>query len=399
MQIRRSRFFLATVEELAAQPGAGQKSCLVATSLLSGHHLRISLLEFEQLSRVPVETFMELEFVSSQSGLSVARLLRLAHHGLLITDSDDPELSRLARLEHQLRSWPPYAAIFHFMSQWKETASSQHRERWPSFIRSGEKSAAQIFVEARGEPPPAFFSTAPQETVSLQWPDVDSPLSEILLRRRSHRVFDRNASLTQNEISRLLGLTFGAIGQRHLGSDIEIVLKTSPSGGSLHPIEAFPIVLRIAGIRPGIYHYSAESHALELIRESSPSELEKNLLKWGQQQDFVAQPSLVIVLAARFQRNFWKYSKRDNTYNVIQLDGGHLSQTFFLLATEMNLGAFFTGSVNPRSLLDELQLEDGAWGILGMLGCGVPGEVDPEISDIQSFKERLPPQRPRRERR
>ncbi|MDF5808502.1 hypothetical protein P4123_14470 [Pseudomonas aeruginosa] len=43
------------------------------------------------------------------------------------------------------------------------------------------------------------------------------------------------------------------------------VRKTSPSGGSLHPVEVYPIVLNVDGIERGIYHYSVRRHGLERL--------------------------------------------------------------------------------------------------------------------------------------
>ena len=41
--------------------------------------------------------------------------------------------------------------------------------------------------------------------------------------------------------------------------------RTSPSGGGLHPVEAYPLIRNVEGIKPGLYHYDARDHALERI--------------------------------------------------------------------------------------------------------------------------------------
>jgi hypothetical protein len=54
------------------------------------------------------------------------------------------------------------------------------------------------------------------------------------------------------------------------GAGAYAVLKTSPSGGARHPIEAYVLVRRVTGIRPGVYHYSVKRHALSAAACSAP---------------------------------------------------------------------------------------------------------------------------------
>jgi hypothetical protein len=44
------------------------------------------------------------------------------------------------------------------------------------------------------------------------------------------------------------------------------ILRTGPSGGARHPSEVYPVVRRVEGIPPGIYHYSVQRHRLETLR-------------------------------------------------------------------------------------------------------------------------------------
>ena len=68
-----------------------------------------------------------------------------------------------------------------------------------------------------------------------------------------------------NELATLLRWVWGAHGTLRLaGADLGL-RRTSPSGGSLHPIEVYPLVRRVEGIAPGLYHYLGREHALERI--------------------------------------------------------------------------------------------------------------------------------------
>lgn len=55
---------------------------------------------------------------------------------------------------------------------------------------------------------------------------------------------------------------------------------------------------------------------------------------------------VVIVLASRFRRTFWKYRNHAKAYRAVILDAGHLSQMLYLAATERGLAAFITAAVN-----------------------------------------------------
>jgi SagB-type dehydrogenase family enzyme len=57
-----------------------------------------------------------------------------------------------------------------------------------------------------------------------------------------------------------------------------------------------------------------------------------------------AVPQILITIAARFGRVSWKYSSL--AYALILKDVGVLTQTFYLIATEMGLGGCAIGSTN-----------------------------------------------------
>jgi len=64
----------------------------------------------------------------------------------------------------------------------------------------------------------------------------------------------------------LQGVTAFDPAERIAAAWSDIGVKTSPSGGSRHPIEVYPVVLAVAGIEPGIYHDSVASNSLVLLR-------------------------------------------------------------------------------------------------------------------------------------
>jgi SagB-type dehydrogenase family enzyme len=60
--------------------------------------------------------------------------------------------------------------------------------------------------------------------------------------------------------------------------------------------------------------------------------------------DAPAVPQVLIIVAARFGRMSWKYSSL--AYALILKDVGVLTQSFYLMATEMGLGGCAIGITN-----------------------------------------------------
>jgi nitroreductase len=77
-------------------------------------------------------------------------------------------------------------------------------------------------------------------------------------------------------------------------------------------------------------------------------------------------------MAARFYRSFWKYRRHQKAYASLMMDAAHLSQTLYLVAAELGLGAFVTAAVNGANIEERLGLDGWSEGVLAMCGCGKP---------------------------
>src|SRR5205085_12699933 len=136
----------------------------------------------------------------------------------------------------------------------------------------------------------------------------------------------RPVSLAQ--VSTVLQETFGCHGSDSLYDRLTILRKTSPSGGALHPVEAYPLVLRAEGVETGLYHYGVERHSLELLRELDEAGAADLAAAFTAGQGYFASAAVLVALTVRFERSFWKYPRHDRAYAVTLLDAGHLGQTF-----------------------------------------------------------------------
>ena len=72
-------------------------------------------------------------------------------------------------------------------------------------------------------------------------------LYEALEARRTARLFDPAQNLSREDLAALLFYTFAFRGSLSVGDHVMMLARTSPSGGGLHPIEAYPLVLRADG--------------------------------------------------------------------------------------------------------------------------------------------------------
>ena len=80
--------------------------------------------------------------------------------------------------------------------------------------------------------------------------------------------------------------------------------------------------------------------------------------------------AVLLVVAARFGRSFWKYRNHPKIYRAILLEAGHASQNLYLAATELGLGAFVTAAINEVDIEQAFDLDPIEEGVLAVCGFG-----------------------------
>ncbi|MBT8143990.1 MAG: SagB/ThcOx family dehydrogenase, partial [Gammaproteobacteria bacterium] len=157
--------------------------------------------------------------------------------------------------------------------------------------------------------------------------------------------------------------------------------KTSPAGGAMHATEVYPLISRVEGIAPGIYHYRTQDHALELIEALSVGQAAKLVTKFSAGQEYFAAAPVCLFFTCRFERLNYKYPEHAKAYKVAMMDVAHLSQTAYLVCTELELGACFYGAINDDNINRRLGLDGVSEGALAAFALGHP---DPR-GDGQEF--------------
>jgi SagB-type dehydrogenase family enzyme len=187
----------------------------------------------------------------------------------------------------------------------------------------------------------------------------------VLQERRTWRKFGKEA-VSNGAFGRLLHLSFGVQGWDKIAKGARYAMKTSPSGGSLHPAEAYVLVRKVQGVRNGIYHYDAVGHRLQQIRRgASPAEIEKFLAgQW-----WFRNAAFVVFLTAVFRRTQWKYDYA-RAYRAVLAEAGHLCQTFCLTATWLGLAPFCTMAFADTRIEKTLKIDGIAESVVYAMGAG-----------------------------
>jgi putative peptide maturation dehydrogenase len=317
----------------------------------------------------------------------------LADRGVLLSDDDDPELARLRARDEALSAsgWNLYAAFHYLMTKWSgmDLRTSPEEGEFPPIT---EQTIAD-FVAWRGRPPEPFYTLEnPADVKELPLVRRSGGLYEALAARKTTRGFDRSQRMTIADLAVVLHEVWGCHATAPIIGDLFCIKRTSPSGGGLHPIEIYPIVSGVQGIEPGLYHYSVRDHALELIEPLGEDEAVALAADFTCGQNYFGTAHVSFVMTARFPRNYWKYPKQQKAYTVILMDAAHLSQTHYLVAAELGLGAYVTVAINSLDIEERLGLDGVTEGVVAMVGCG---KQRPEGSP---FEPRFTPYVPRRER-
>ena len=205
-------------------------------------------------------------------------------------------------------------------------------------------------VKPRGlNPPPAVVPTSDDDAIPLFRPDLeklavdDPPLTFVLEQRRSIRTYD-GAPLTAAQLGEFLYRT-ARVRKLRAGILDEVCDKPYPSGGARHALEIYPAVRACEGLEPGLYRYDGLGHRLHKVREFDASVA--SLVHQGTpDSSSEAQPPVLLVIAARFQRVQWAYASFG--YALILKDTGVLMQTMYLVATAMGLAPCAVGHGNAE---------------------------------------------------
>jgi SagB-type dehydrogenase family enzyme len=309
-----------------------------------------AILHFFDRWRSPRELIVHLgEYEPS----SVQRAIALLHEHSFLQRSGEICPPREQALKNW-REWNPAAGFFHLSTKDVE------------FYQEPEEEFRCVLLLAKLHAAPKPYKRYRRVAqVCLPKPNVDGEFPRVLLSRRTWRTFSAKP-VGLPELSTLLSLTWGIQGWANVPRLGSAALKTSPSGGALHPVEAYLLTRKVRGLRPGLYHYDGAAHCLDLLQRGANS---RQIAKYLAGQSWFGDASFVVFMTAVFARTQWKYDY-PRAYRAVLMEAGHLCQTFCLTATWLGLAPFCTIAFNDSSIERLLGVDGISESVLYVAGAG-----------------------------
>jgi SagB-type dehydrogenase family enzyme len=205
---------------------------------------------------------------------------------------------------------------------------------------------------------------------SAMRPDANSPVAKLLRDRHSTRSFDEQRPITLDELSQFLDSTARVLSFSNAKLDVEDggrTVRKYPSAGAGYELELYLAVDKCEGLARGFYHYNAGAHALVAI-DVLAADFEVLLTESQYAMAAPVAPQILITIAARFGRISWKYSSI--AYSLILKDVGVLTQTLYLMATDMGLGGCAIGITNIDLFAKMTGIEFHVEGPVGQFAIG-----------------------------
>jgi SagB-type dehydrogenase family enzyme len=297
------------------------------------------------------------EAAGAPEGFSWQPFVDVLVEATFLERSDRPQ-SEVTRAYARWNGWNPHAAFFHAATKDvsfapPEVADAKHRKK--AIADPPPPMVKRVKAEARVELPPA---------VTMEG------LTETLTGRRTWRKFGE-APVSRDEFATLLHVTWGVQQWMEIDGAGRMALKTSPSGGARHSIEAYALVRRVDGVSPGLYHYGADDHRLH--RLTRPSAKLRKVSEYLPTQTWYDDVAAVIFMTAVFARAQWRYDYA-RAYRSILAEAGHLAQTFCLAATHLGLAPFCSMALADSTIERDLGIDGVSESVVYCAGVGTRPE-------------------------
>lgn len=290
--------------------------------------------------------------VRERFGRASTRLSRLVEATLLERVSSAPA-GKSAALD-AWAGWNPAAGFFHM---------STRGDRYLDPLETGRVLRRKARTVPVPEPVKRY---ARASRIGFDPLRVERDLQRVLAERRTWRTFSRRP-LPLTVLGELLGWTGGVQQWARLRGQGELPMKTSPSGGSRHPLELYVCARRVKGLDPGIYHYAADDHCLErLAGHDRPVRVRRYLPG----QFFYEGAAALLFFTAVFERYQWKYDD-PRAYRAVFIEAGHQCQTLCLLATDFGLAPFCSMALADGTIDEDLGIDGVSEAAIYLAGVGM----------------------------
>src|SRR5262249_7012191 len=137
--------------------------------------------------------------------------------------------------------------------------------------------------------------------------------------------------------------------------------------GNLGSVEIYPVIMNVAEVEPGIYHFDSVTHDLARLRGGQ-------FATWLRERVFLqvefSEAAAALILTAAIGRLTAKYGIR--AYRLALLDVGHVSENIYLVSTGIGLEVCATAGFIDDELDSALGLDglDDAALLVVLVGPG-----------------------------
>lgn len=255
------------------------------------------------------------------------RVLQLLQSAGALTEVDGKGI--LEDRDALLVSWEFHDLLFHSRSR-----TGRHGSPYGKKQRSGLEAI------------PAAVKQYRRKAIRLFKPDLeilvqsDLPFTRVMEERKSKRE-QGSRPISMRELGEFL-FRSARVREFRKSNDFEFTNRVYPSTGASYELEVYLIIDRCKGLRRGLYYYDPARHRLFAL-EASVTIL-RQLQASAAATARAGIPQVLIVIGARFQRVSLRYASM--SYAGILKDVGVLYQTFYLVATAMNLSGCALGVGN-----------------------------------------------------
>lgn len=197
-----------------------------------------------------------------------------------------------------------------------------------------------------------------KDAIMIELPDVNRDIAkkgvyQSIKDRRSTRLYsEENISL--DELSYLLWATQGITKTTKSG----LTLRTVPCSGATHSFESYLIIMKVEGLKQGIYRYEPIAHKLLFIGQINKIDEQVDDITLDQPfvQNFAKKAAVLFAWATIPYRSEWKFDM--TAHKKILIDIGHVCQNLYLASESVDLGACAIG-IYDQDKIDQLLEIDG----------------------------------------
>ncbi len=194
---------------------------------------------------------------------------------------------------------------------------------------------------------PLFLHSMGMHATSLPLPlyHSNTSIEEALKQRRSHRQF-KNEALNLQQVAQLLWAAQGLTSP--------VGFRTAPSAGGLYPLELYLISGKVENLPAGIYHYSPQAQALDLLARGDKRQ---ELATAAHTQHEILDAPLSLIITANYAKTNRQYGTRSERF--VDMEVGHAAENVYLQTVSLGLGTVAIGVFDETALKRILGLPRG----------------------------------------